>query len=96
VDFCDCVAASFIILRSLLAHRLMWVFNFKLKTMNSILILMMLSGVLVGGVLAYLFIRYNSKKLSFEISQKVETEMTYPGQFKVTVIRETRAVNFAK
>lgn len=74
----------------------MWVFNFKLKTMNSILILMMLSGVLVGGVLAYLFIRYNSKKLSFEISQKVETEMTYPGQFKVTVIRETRAVNFAK
>ena len=36
------------------------------------------------------------EKLSFEISQKIETEMTYPGQVKVTVIREKRAVNFAK
>jgi len=35
-------------------------------------------------------------KLSFEISQKIQTEMTYPGQVKVTVIRETRAVNIAK
>lgn len=34
--------------------------------------------------------------LSFEISQKIQTEMTYPGQVKVTVIRETRAVNIAK
>lgn len=34
--------------------------------------------------------------LSFEISQKVQTDMTYPGQVKVTVIRETRAVNIAK
>ncbi len=34
--------------------------------------------------------------LSFEISQKIQTEMTYPGQVKVTVIRETRAVNVAK
>lgn len=34
--------------------------------------------------------------LSFEISQKVQTDMTYPGQVKVTVIRETRAVNVAK
>ena len=34
--------------------------------------------------------------ISFEISQKIQNEMTYPGQVKVTVIRETRAVNFAK
>lgn len=34
--------------------------------------------------------------LSFSISQKVQTDMTYPGQVKVTVIRETRAVNIAK
>ncbi|MEH0008338.1 MAG: ribonuclease Y [Flavobacteriales bacterium] len=34
--------------------------------------------------------------LSFEISQKIQDEMTYPGQVKVTVIRETRAVNVAK
>jgi ribonuclease Y len=32
----------------------------------------------------------------FEISKKIQTEMTYPGQVKVTVIRETRAVNIAK
>ena len=38
----------------------------------------------------------DAEKLSFEISQKIETEMTYPGQVKVTVIRETRAVNIAK
>jgi ribonuclease Y len=34
--------------------------------------------------------------LSFDISQKIEKEMQYPGQIKVTVIREMRAVNFAK
>ncbi|SHE34079.1 ribonucrease Y [Psychroflexus salarius] len=34
--------------------------------------------------------------LSFEISQKIQTDMTYPGQVKVTVIRETRAINVAK
>jgi ribonuclease Y len=34
--------------------------------------------------------------LSFDISQRIQTEMTYPGQVKVTVIRETRAVNIAK
>lgn len=34
--------------------------------------------------------------LSFDISQKIQTEMTYPGQVKITVIRETRAVNIAK
>src|SRR5690606_2994140 len=35
-------------------------------------------------------------ELSFSISQKIQTEMTYPGQVKITVIRETRAVNIAK
>ena len=35
-------------------------------------------------------------KLSFEVSQKIQSEMTYPGQVKITVIRETRAVNIAK
>jgi ribonuclease Y len=35
-------------------------------------------------------------ELSFELSQKIQTEMTYPGQVKVTVIRETRSVNIAK
>jgi ribonuclease Y len=37
-----------------------------------------------------------ASQLSFEISQKIQTDMTYPGQVKVTVIRETRAVNIAK
>lgn len=37
-----------------------------------------------------------ASELSFSISQKVQTDMTYPGQVKVTVIRETRAVNIAK
>jgi len=35
-------------------------------------------------------------ELSFEISQKIQNEMTYPGQVKVTVIREKRSVNYAK
>ncbi|WP_111307581.1 ribonuclease Y [Confluentibacter sediminis] len=35
-------------------------------------------------------------ELSFSISQKIQTDMTYPGQVKITVIRETRAVNIAK
>ncbi|WP_340067032.1 ribonuclease Y [Ascidiimonas aurantiaca] len=37
-----------------------------------------------------------ASELSFEISQKIQTDMTYPGQVKITVIRETRAVNVAK
>jgi ribonuclease Y len=37
-----------------------------------------------------------ASNLSFEISQKIQTDMTYPGQVKVTVIRETRAVSIAK
>jgi len=35
-------------------------------------------------------------ELSYEISQKIETEMTYPGQVKITVIREKRAIAYAK
>jgi ribonuclease Y len=35
-------------------------------------------------------------ELSFDISQKIQNEMTYPGQVTVTVIRETRAVSIAK
>lgn len=38
----------------------------------------------------------DSEKLSFEIAQKIQTEMTFPGQIKVTVIREKRAVNVAR
>ena len=38
----------------------------------------------------------DTEKLSQEIAQKIQTEMTYPGQVKITVIRETRAVNYAK
>jgi ribonucrease Y len=37
-----------------------------------------------------------ASQLSFDISQKIETDMQYPGQIKVTVIREMRAVNYAK
>src|SRR6187431_3260914 len=37
-----------------------------------------------------------SDKLSFEMAQKIQTEMTYPGQIKVTVIREKRAINIAR
>jgi ribonuclease Y len=38
----------------------------------------------------------DAEKLSFDISQKIQNEMTYPGQIKITVIRETRAINYAK
>ena len=37
-----------------------------------------------------------AEELSFTISKRIQTEMTYPGQVKVTVIREKRAVNYAK
>ena len=37
-----------------------------------------------------------ASSLAFEISDKIQNEMTYPGQVKVTVIRETRAVSYAK
>ena len=38
----------------------------------------------------------DAEELSFEIARKIQNEMTYPGQIKITVIRETRAVNYAK
>ncbi len=38
----------------------------------------------------------DAETLSYEIAKKIQTEMTYPGQVKITVIRETRAVNYAK
>lgn len=38
----------------------------------------------------------DAEKLATDISMKIQTEMTYPGQVKVTVIRETRAVSYAK
>ena len=37
-----------------------------------------------------------ASRLSGDIAQKIQDEMTYPGQVKITVIRETRAVSFAK
>jgi ribonuclease Y len=37
-----------------------------------------------------------AQKMSYEIAKRVQDEMTYPGQIKITVIRETRAVNYAK
>ncbi|ADY37579.1 2,3 cyclic-nucleotide 2-phosphodiesterase [Phocaeicola salanitronis DSM 18170] len=37
-----------------------------------------------------------TESLSAEIAKKIQDEMTYPGQVKITVIRETRAVSFAK
>jgi len=38
----------------------------------------------------------DAENLSFDIARKIQNEMTYPGQVKITVIRETRAVNYAK
>ncbi len=37
-----------------------------------------------------------AEQISHDLSKKIQTEMTYPGQIKITVIRETRAVAFAK
>ena len=37
-----------------------------------------------------------AEKISYEIAKKIQDEMTYPGQVKVTLIRETRAINYAK
>jgi ribonuclease Y len=35
-------------------------------------------------------------QISFDLSKKIQDEMTYPGQIKITVIRETRAISYAK
>ena len=37
-----------------------------------------------------------SNALSFDLSKKIQEEMTYPGQIKITVIRETRSINYAR
>lgn len=37
-----------------------------------------------------------ANKISYDLSKKIQDEMTYPGQIKITVIRETRAISFAK
>jgi ribonuclease Y len=37
-----------------------------------------------------------AEELSYDIARKIQTEMTYPGQVKITVIRETRAISIAK
>ena len=34
--------------------------------------------------------------LSFDLAKRIQDEMTYPGQVKITVIRETRAISYAK
>lgn len=38
----------------------------------------------------------DAEELSYDIAKKIQTEMTYPGQVKITVIRETRAISYAK
>lgn len=38
----------------------------------------------------------DAEKMSYDIARKIQDEMTYPGQVKITVIRETRAVSYAK
>jgi len=38
----------------------------------------------------------DATRLSFDIAKKIQDEMTYPGQVKITVIRETRAISYAK
>lgn len=37
-----------------------------------------------------------ANKISLDLSRKIQDEMTYPGQIKITVIRETRSINYAK
>jgi len=38
----------------------------------------------------------DTELLSYDIAKKIQDEMTYPGQVKITVIRETRAISYAK
>ena len=38
----------------------------------------------------------DADQLAYDLSQKIQSEMTYPGQIKITLIRETRAVSYAK
>lgn len=38
----------------------------------------------------------DADRIAFDLSRKIQSEMTYPGQIKITVIRETRAISYAK
>jgi ribonuclease Y len=38
----------------------------------------------------------DANQVAFYLSRKIQSEMTYPGQIKITVIRETRAISYAK
>ena len=38
----------------------------------------------------------DADRIAYDLSKQIQTEMTYPGQIKITVIRETRAVSYAK
>ncbi|MBQ2441127.1 MAG: ribonuclease Y, partial [Paludibacteraceae bacterium] len=38
----------------------------------------------------------DSEVLSFDLANKIQNELTYPGQVRITVIRETRSISFAK
>jgi ribonuclease Y len=38
----------------------------------------------------------DADRIAYDLSKQIQTEMTYPGQIKITVIRETRAVQYAK
>ena len=38
----------------------------------------------------------DASQVAFDLSRKIQSEMTYPGQIKITVIRETRAISYAK
>ena len=38
----------------------------------------------------------DADRIAYDLSKQIQTEMTYPGQIKITVIRETRAVNYAR
>jgi ribonuclease Y len=66
----------------------MWVFNFKLKTMNSIIILMTLTGVLVGGAITYFIINYNSKKKSNSIIAEAKKEAEQIKKDKILQAKE--------
>ena len=38
----------------------------------------------------------DADRIAYDLSKQIQNEMTYPGQIKITVIRETRAVSYAK
>jgi len=38
----------------------------------------------------------DADRIAYDLSKQIQTEMTYPGQIKITVIRETRAISYAK